>query len=549
MTDYHSKIIDLDRLKRVVADARRPSRPGEQPKTIVQCHGCFDIVHPGHIRYLEFARSQGDLLVVSITGDAAIDKGDRRPYIPQELRAENLAALEFVDYVVIDPNATACAQLQSIRPDIYVKGHEYAMSKDPRFLAERKVVESYGGRVIFSSGQVVFSSSRLVEGMFHPDELATQRLSPVCQRHNIAYARLARLLGRMRGKRILVLGDIIVERYVLCDATSIASESPMMSLSELDQKDYLGGAAIVATQLAALGAKPVLVTNMGGDPRSAWAIEKLTEAGVHVRALRQRRDLVIKTRFLVDDHKLFKVDRTAVCPLDSVGEREAADMLATSAAGADAAILYDCGYGVITPGLLERLSAGFRRDVPVIAGGSTGPRGNLAALQNCDLLCTSERKLRVAMNDLGGSLSTLAYQMLQRTQAKQMLITLGKRGLVTFDRRSHDRKSEAWDDRLCSEYLPSFADRVVDELGCGESVLTSAALALAGDASLMQAAYLAAASAAIQISMLGLAVVGRDDLRRWLGRRPELAGTEEHEASSTVAYAAVNGTPNEITTV
>ncbi len=99
------------------------------------CHGCFDIVHPGHIRYLEFARKHGDLLIVSITSDAAIDKESDRPYIPEELRAENLAALSFVDLAYVDPNHTAEQVLQVIKPDVYVKGHEYQLSKDPRFLA------------------------------------------------------------------------------------------------------------------------------------------------------------------------------------------------------------------------------------------------------------------------------------------------------------------------------------------------------------------------------------------------------------------------------
>src|SRR6185295_3256936 len=111
---FEQKIKTKEQLLQAIKAARADG------KTIVQCHGCFDIVHPGHIRYLQFARAQGDMLIVSITGDAAIDKGDQRPYIPQELRAENLAALEFVDYVVIDPHRDACSLLGRVKPDVYV---------------------------------------------------------------------------------------------------------------------------------------------------------------------------------------------------------------------------------------------------------------------------------------------------------------------------------------------------------------------------------------------------------------------------------------------
>ena len=113
--------------------------------TIVLCHGCFDIVHPGHVRYLQFARQQGDVLVVSLTGNDAIEKADgTRPYVPQELRAESLAALEPVDQVVIADGPTAEPIIQALRPQVYVKGREYEHSTHPGFLAERRLVESLG---------------------------------------------------------------------------------------------------------------------------------------------------------------------------------------------------------------------------------------------------------------------------------------------------------------------------------------------------------------------------------------------------------------------
>ena len=104
-------------------------------KRLIQCHGCFDIVHPGHIRHLRQARSLGDALLVSITGDEEMRKGTGRPLIPQELRAENLAALDCVDFVYIEPRPTALELLREVRPDIYVKGREYENNNDPRFQA------------------------------------------------------------------------------------------------------------------------------------------------------------------------------------------------------------------------------------------------------------------------------------------------------------------------------------------------------------------------------------------------------------------------------
>ncbi|MCZ6815750.1 MAG: adenylyltransferase/cytidyltransferase family protein [Planctomycetota bacterium] len=521
--DYLRKIVEVESLHQIVDRVRRDAAEGEEsPRTIVQCHGCFDIVHPGHIRYLRFARAQGDVLVVSITGDAQIDKGDQRPYIPQELRAENLAALEFVDFVVIDPNPTACRLLGRIRPDVYVKGQEYATSSDPAFLAERKVVESHGGRVIFSSGQVVFSSSRLIEAMPHSSVLAEQRMQIVCRRHGIDQSSVTALFDRMRGRRILVLGDTILERYVLCDASGVAGESPMMSLEELDSRDYLGGAAFAALLVVGLGGRATLVTSLGEDAASSWAISTLKDAGVEVRALHTRPELAVKTRFMVDDHKLFKVNRTRDCPLDSVGESAAAKILQDVARSADAAIFYDLGNGVITPGLLGRVGADLRQSISILAGGSAGPHGNAKAFRHFDLLCPSERQLRTAVNDFGSGLSHVAYRMLHETGAKHLLVALGKRGLVTFDRRSHDPNSPGWEDRLSSEHLPSFSNRVTDQLGEIESVLTAATLALSAGAGLMEAAYVAAAVASIQVNLPGLTAIKHEVVRSWTRHRAEL---------------------------
>lgn len=539
--DYRRKIISAEALRAFITDARRVTDAGERGPVFVHCHGCFDIVHPGHIRYLQFARGQGDYLIVSITGDADIHKGQARPYIPQELRAENLAALELVDFVVIDPNPTAARLLDRLRPDVYVKGEEYATSRDPRFLEEKQVVEANGGRVIFSSGQVVFSSTRLGESIAAPVSVL-EHLGVLCQRHGITSVAMSRLLQGFRGLRVLVFGDAYLERYVLCDTGTVAGESPMMSLAELDRRDYLGGAALLATQLAALGARPLLVTMLGSDPDSQKMLAALQQRRVRVLCPARRAEVPIRTRYLVDEHKMFKVDRGGPSPLDSTGRRRVVELLLAEASLAQAAVLFDAGYGVISPALMQQIGPAVRERLPIVAGGSGEPQGTLAHFRDMDLLCTSERRLRSTLGDPSGGLSTLAYRLLDQTQAMRMLVTVGKRGLVTFDRPSHDRASPAWRDRLLSEYLPSLSDRVVDRLGCGESILAVAALCHAGGATMMQTAYICQVIGALQISRMGPMPVMDDELHRALAMRPELL-TPAYDPPAANARATTRGMP------
>ena len=390
---YLQKIVDIDRLVAAIEGHRRDG------KKIVHCHGCFDIVHPGHLRYLQFARRQGDVLLVSLTGDADVSKGVQHPYIPEELRAENLAALEMVDLVYVDPNVTAAPLLELVRPDIYVKGKEYENSGDPRFLEERRVVESHGGTVIFSSGDVVYSSTSLMATMGDRDRLKAQRLPWVCKRHNISTETLAAVIDAFGGKRIVIAGDIILDRYVHCDAVSVAAESAMLSLTQLDSRRYLGGTGVVARHLAALGALPYVLAHCGFDERSEWAIAQLRAENIDGHVLRCAPSIPEKSRFLVEGTKLLKVEESEVAPLDSISQRTAAEVLLEQAREADAVILCDYGYGMLAGGWLEHVLPALRGMVKVISADVSGVRGNLLRFVDVDFLTPTERELRSAVSE------------------------------------------------------------------------------------------------------------------------------------------------------
>ena len=516
---YHGKIVDLEGLVAAVEAARRAGR------TIVQCHGCFDIVHPGHVRYLEFARRQGDVLIVTLTGDSAFSKREEGPYIPQELRAESLAALLFVDYVYIDPNPTAEQLLAQVRPDLYVKGREYENSEDPGFMCEKRTVEDCGGRIVFSSGEIVFSSSRLIERMPASSELERERLSLLCQRCGLSTNTFHSLLGRFAGLRVLVVGDLVLDRYVFCDALGVAHEAPMLSLARVDESVYLGGAAIVARHAAALGAQVFLLSAGASDEASRRAVTVLEDENVEVELIESRPSLVEKTRFLADEAKLFKVDQGARLPLDSSAERRAAAVLEGRARGTDAAILCDFGYGMITGGLLSRTLPMLRHNVGVLSADVSGGRANLLNFLKVDLLCPTERELRAELNDYDSGLSAVAWQLLERTQARHLLVTLEKRGMVVFERPGQQPGTPGWSGRLRGAQLPSFVDHAVDGLGCGDALLATATLGLAVGGELMPAAYLGNGAAALEAAQLGNHPIASGDLRAWLRTRRELTGT------------------------
>jgi rfaE bifunctional protein nucleotidyltransferase chain/domain len=155
------KIFDVE----LVADKIRVHKA--QGKKIVYCHGCFDLMHPGHIKYFQASKKMGDILIVTITPDQYIDKGPGRPVFNQNLRAESIAALECVDFVAVNKWPTAEESLRLLRPHIYVKGQEFQNLEDKtgKIQKEYSVVKEIGAEMRFTQ-EIVFSSTDLLHKYF-----------------------------------------------------------------------------------------------------------------------------------------------------------------------------------------------------------------------------------------------------------------------------------------------------------------------------------------------------------------------------------------------
>ena len=154
ITDPVSRILDRDALvARIATENTKGSR-------IVLANGCFDILHAGHVRYLEGARALGDLLVVGINSDAQVArlKGEGRPILPERERAELVASLQAVDLVTIFAEPTVTELLLAIKPNVHAKGTDYTEETVP----ERDVVRSYGGRVAIAGDPKNHSTSEIL---------------------------------------------------------------------------------------------------------------------------------------------------------------------------------------------------------------------------------------------------------------------------------------------------------------------------------------------------------------------------------------------------
>lgn len=154
-------VLEIDKLAGILKELKAGG------KVIVHCHGCFDLMHPGHIKYFQAAKKMGDILIVTVTPDIYVDKGQGRPAFHQTLRAESIAALRCVDYVSVNKWPTAEETLRLLKPNFYVKGQEFENLEDKtgKIQREHEVVREIGAEMRFTH-EVVFSSSELLSKFF-----------------------------------------------------------------------------------------------------------------------------------------------------------------------------------------------------------------------------------------------------------------------------------------------------------------------------------------------------------------------------------------------
>jgi rfaE bifunctional protein kinase chain/domain/rfaE bifunctional protein nucleotidyltransferase chain/domain len=496
------------------------ARLRKEGKTVVQCHGCFDIVHPGHIRYLRFARSLGDVLVVTVSGDDAVMKGYERPYIPEDLRLDNLAELACVDYVALSEDEWAGPVLEAVQPDIYVKGREYESKVDPRFAKEKKTVESYGGRVVLGSGDVIFSSTEIGRRKRNTLDMDQQKIQRFCRVNEINPARLKNAISAFSDLKVLILGDAILDQYAHCEGARVASESPIVSVKPVSEEWFIGGAGLIARQAAVLGAKPTFITCCQEDENFGRIKETLERSGVEVHNLpAPGRRAYTKTRYLVGGKKVFKVDRGNPAPIPIETTNELITMLGEQLEDHDGLIVTDFGYGLFGPTLANAIPGiAEKAGKPYFADVSTNGQANILKFNGPQLATPTEDELRFALGDAESGISNLASRYYAASGARGLIVTMGRRGSLCF------RPPRGKGDRLRTDYLPALEINEVDAVGAGDVFLTGASLAELCGESLQVGMYVGSSLASISAGALGNEGASLPDLYEFFEQRVELAG-------------------------
>jgi rfaE bifunctional protein kinase chain/domain len=497
---YAHKIKSVDQL--VAAVGKRP-----RERSVVMCHGVFDLVHPGHIRHLLYAKSKADVLVASLTADVHIHKAHYRPFVPQELRALNLAALEMVDYVIIDQDATPVANIARVQPDFFAKGYEYqAGSLPPKTQEELATIESYGGELLFTPGDIVYSSSALIES--GPPDISIDKLLMLMEAEGLSFRQLRSILDEFAGLRVHVVGDTIVDSLTHTTMIGGMTKTPTPSVRFDGRQDFIGGAAIVAAHLAAAGAKVTFSTVLGDDAMRDFVVSGLETLGVEINPILDRaRPTTQKNAFVCGDYRLLKVD--------TIDNRSISDHILDEFADrirkipAQAVVFSDFRHGIFNrrtiPTLIDAISEGVFR----VADSQVASRwGNILDFKGFDLITPNEREARFSMADQDTGIRPLAAQLHEQAECRMIILKLGDRGVLTC-------RPGKGNDLRSFFVVDSFAERVVDAVGAGDALLAYATLAMVSNGSEVAATILGSMAAAIECEIDGnLPVTCADVARR-----------------------------------
>ncbi len=489
--------------------------PFPREKKVILCHGVFDVVHPGHVRHLAYAKTKADILIASITADLHIKKGVYRPHIPQRLRALNLAAFEMVDYVIIDENAKPLELLKFLNPDYFAKGFEYSDDGLPAATQEEaNVVEGFGGEMIFTPGDVVYSSSEFIK-MSAPD-IQMEKLLAVMHTHKLNFSDLRSALDKMIGFKVHVVGDTIVDSYTRTNLIGGQTKTPTFSVQYQGQDNYIGGAGIVAQHLRAAGADVTFSSVLGNDALSEFVIAGLKDAGIHCNTIiDETRPTTNKNAFIANGYRLLKVDT-----LDnrSISESILERLLnSVRDASTDAVVFADFRHGIFNQHTVPLLTEAIPNNAYRVADSQVASRwGNIIEFKSFDLITPNEREARFALGDQDSTVGALSGQLANATGCKLLLLKLGERGLFV---------NKPTNDSNVGGYfsIDSFAENVVDPIGAGDALLAYATLAMIATNNEVIASILGSMAAACECEFDGNIPIKPSDVLNRIGKVANMA--------------------------
>ena len=451
--------------------------------------GTFNVLHPGHLRLLKFAKANGDRLVVGVLTDRVAGSA---AHVPQDFRLEAVKMNGLVDEAFLVDSAVEEVILK-LKPALVVKGKEHKSHENP----EQKAVDSYGGKLLFSSGDVVFSSLDLIRR-----EMASQEQKSISlpkqfmSRRKVTAKSLIDVMQKFKGLKVVVVGDVIVDEYISCDPLGMSEEDPTIVVTPISSRTFIGGAAIVAAHAASLGAKVKFFSVVGDDASAKFCRDELSKFGVeHHLLVDDSRPTTLKQRFRSRSKTLLRVSHLAQRLIDGSLQNALVANVTKSCADADLLIFSDFNYGILPQTVVDQITAVAKKNkVRIVADSQSSSQiGDISRFKNMNLITPTEHEARISTKNYEAGLVILSEEIKKQSSAMNVLLKLGEEGLLI----NSDNGT------FLTDKIGALNSSPKDVSGAGDSLLITSALALACGGTIWEAAFLGSLAASIQVGRVG----------------------------------------------
>ncbi|OIQ03332.1 MAG: cytidyltransferase [Zetaproteobacteria bacterium CG06_land_8_20_14_3_00_59_53] len=463
--------------------------------SVVLCHGTFDLMHIGHVRYLQRARQEGAVLLVTVTADEFVNKGPGRPVFNEQLRAESLASLACVDFVAINHALTAVDALQLIRPSVYVKGSEYRSHSEDvtgNIVREVDAVEEHGGRVFYTD-EITFSSSSLLNEHF--DIFSPETRSYLKDfREKWSAKDVFSMLESLSGLRVLVIGDAIIDQYHYTTPMGQTGKGNTLAVKYDSEEQFAGGSIAVANHVAGFAKHVTLVTGLGSkDSYEDYIRSKLLDNVEPSFFAMENAPTVTKRRFVDGDlGKLFEVCFYEEDSMTEKAEQAVCDWIERHVEEYDLVLVPDFGNGFITDPVVDAL-CNSNKFLAVNTQVNSANRGFhvIKRYSRADFVSLNEPEVRLAAHDRHTPIEAVAQAVGEEVKASAFAVTRGTKGAMMLDLKEGMVHS-----------APALSTKVVDRIGAGDSFLSLAGLCLGGKLPSEVAVFVGSAAAAIDVQIV-----------------------------------------------
>lgn len=483
------KILPLTELAEVIETAR-------QGKTVVQCHGCFDLLHIGHIRHFREAKSKGDILVVTVTPDVFVNKGPGRPAFKEYLRLEAIASLDCVNYVALNEWQTAEKTLELLKPDVYCKGSEYQQSGEQSndyISVEKTIVESYGGRMEFTEN-ITFSSSNLINSYLPVfSREVTDFLGGFKNKHSIAD--ISKLVDSFKDLKVLTIGEIIIDEYQHVRTMGKSMKEPILASKLLSTEKHAGGILAIANHIASFADKVDVLTLLGERQAQEGFVRSSLKANVTpIFFTKKDSPTIVKRRFVEAEllQKLFEIYEIDDSLISGAKEAKVLKWLKSNLDRYDLVVVADYGHGMMTPKIIELLSKK-ARFLCVNAQGNAGNSGHnpISKYPSADCISIAQHELVLEFRNCHLEPEEMVTEIAKKMNCKNVVLTRGKYGTMCY------RQGEG------ISSVPAIAAKVVDRVGAGDAVLSLVSMASCRNAPLDLCGFLGNAAGAEAVAIVG----------------------------------------------